>query len=414
MEQFIKTEIKAIVAEGAFGKNCNLVSFNVYNDIIEKKEWKYNAIFGDIVTSDNIYYSVLIKLKNRDQMIRVSSECDMLFHNELYFYEKIIPFLMECRGPLVNDVNALSLPRFFYGRNKGGELAEKDLIIFENVNTLGYRYSKDQLFIDKDHLIVALQAIAKFHGLSYIAKHKNADRFRDFVADVQDTQSDANGHWIAQNDLLKRIGKRGVDRLLKRSGERYRDNAQLRRLNRLFDDAAGTLRTGSDGREPLSVLCHGDYCRASMMFQYDESGLPFDALIMDFFDVHYGSPALDLSLFLYTAASQRTRRTCLDELLDAYCAALAAAVPPAVRVPDRAELDAEMATCAIVGFARASFILCYRLRDNSDPSLDSVATSDDPVDYFLALGGDAGTDCIADLVQHLIDMAYTQPCNALG
>lgn len=94
-------------------------------------------------------------------MIRVSSECDMLFHNELYFYEKIIPFLLECRGPLVNDVNALSLPRFFYGRNKGGELAEKDLIIVENVNTLGYRYSVDQLFIDKDHLIIALQAIAK-------------------------------------------------------------------------------------------------------------------------------------------------------------------------------------------------------------------------------------------------------------
>jgi hypothetical protein len=213
---------------------------------------------------------------------------------------------------------------------------------------------------------------------------------------------------------LKRIGKRGVDRLLKRSGERYRDHAQLRRLNRLFDDAAGTLRTGSEGREPLSVLCHGDYCRLSVMFQYDECGLPFDALIMDFFDVHYGSPALDLSLFLYTATSQQTRGTCWDELLDAYCAALAAAVPPAVRVPDRAELDAEMAATAIVGFARASFILCYRLRDNSDPLLDSMATSDDPVDYFLALGGDAGTDCLADLIQHLIDMEYTQPCNALG
>lgn len=37
MEQFFKTEIKAIVAKDAFGKICNLVSFHVYNDIIEKK-----------------------------------------------------------------------------------------------------------------------------------------------------------------------------------------------------------------------------------------------------------------------------------------------------------------------------------------------------------------------------------------
>jgi len=160
MEQFIKTEIKTIVAEGAFGKNCNLVSLKVYNDI-EKKEWKYNTIYGHMVTSDDSNYSVLIKLKNRDQIIRESSECDRLFHNELYFFEHIIPFLLKCRGPLVNNENALSLPRFFYGRNKGGELAEKDLIVFENDNILGYRFNEEQLFMDKDHLIIALQAIAK-------------------------------------------------------------------------------------------------------------------------------------------------------------------------------------------------------------------------------------------------------------
>jgi len=161
MELFIKTEINAIVAEGAFGKNCSLVSFNTYNDIIENKEWNYKAIFGDIVTSENKRYSVLIKLKNRDQSIREFSECDTLFQNELNFYEKIMPFLFECRGPLVNEFNVLSFPRFFYGRNNGGELAEKDLIIFENVSTLCYHFTEDQIFLDYNHLIVALQTIAK-------------------------------------------------------------------------------------------------------------------------------------------------------------------------------------------------------------------------------------------------------------
>ncbi|XP_022176949.1 uncharacterized protein LOC111038236 [Myzus persicae] len=413
MELFIKTEIKAIVAEGAFGKNCNLVSFNEYNDIIEKKEWKYKAIFGDIVTSDDIRYSVLIKLKNRDQTIRESSECDTLFQNELNFYEKIMPFLLECRGPLVNNGNALSLPRFFYGRNNGGELAEKDLLIFENVNTLCYHFTEDQIFLDNDHLIIALQAIAKFHGLSYIAKHKNPSRFQDMIADIHDLQFDGNGHWTAQNDMLKRMGKRGVDRLLERDGGRYRDHEQLRRLNRLFDDATGTLRRAMRRREPLSVVCHGQYGRGSVMFQYDDCGRPSDALIMDFFETRYGSPALDLSMFLFTTTTQKVRETHWDDLLNAYCAALTAAVPPGVRFPNRAELDSEMATSAIVGFVEASFILPYKLRDNSDPLLDAVATSDDPVDYFLALGGDECTNILADLVQHMVDMAYTQPSDAL-
>jgi len=68
-----------------------------------------------------------------------------------------------------------------------------------------------------------------------------------------------------------------------------------------------------------------------------------------------------------------------------------------------------MATSAIFGFAEASLILPYKLRENSDSLLGTVATSDDPVEYFLALGGDVGTDRLADLVQHMVDMAYTQP-----
>lgn len=249
----------------------------------------------------------------------------------------------------------------------------------------------------------------RFHGLSYIAKHKNSIRFRDLVADVHDLQFDKNGHWMAQNDLLKRMGKRGVDRLLERNGGRYRDHEQLRRLNKLFDDATDTLRRALCGREPLSVLCHGEYCRGNVMFQYDDCGRPFDALIVDFFESRYGSPALDLSLFLYTSTTQQVRETHWDDLLDVYCAALAASVPTGVRFPDRGELDAEMATSAIFGFAEASLILPYKLRENSDSLLGTVATSDDPVEYFLALGGDVGTDRLADLVQHMVDMAYTQP-----
>jgi len=234
------------------------------------------------------------------------------------------------------------------------------------------------------------------------------------MADVQDLQFDGNDHWMAQNDMLKRMGKRGVDRLLERDGGRYRDHEQLRRLNKLFDDATDTLRRALGAHEPLSVLCHGDYSRGSVMFQYDDCGRPSDALVMDFFELRYGSPALDLSLFLYTTTTQQVRETHWDNLLDAYWAALTAAVPPGVRFPDRAELDAEMATSAIVGFVGASFILSYKLRDNSDPLLDSMVTSEDPVDYFLVLGGDVGTECLADLVQHMVDMAYTQPCKALG
>jgi len=205
---------------------------------------------------------------------------------------------------------------------------------------------------------------------------------------------------------LKILGQRGVNRLLERDGDRYRDHVHMRRLNDLLDDAENTIVRILSRREPLSVICHLDYNRDTLMFQYDERGCPFDALPTDFFMLHYGSPALDLSSFLYTSSSQRVREKHWDDLLDTYCTALAASVPPGVYVAGRPEIDAELAATAVNGFAKALTFLPYFLRSRSD-ELDSLMTRDDPVEYFLALGGDLATECLADIVQHLVDMSYT-------
>lgn len=246
----------------------------------------------------------------------------------------------------------------------------------------------------------------RFHGLSYTAKHKYPGRIYDILENVQSIQFDANGHWMSQNDIFKKCGKRGVNRLLERDRDRYQDHVQIHLLNELFDDADKTLMQTLKAQEPLSVICHGDYHRNTLLFQYDENGCPSDAITIDFSTLHYGSPALDLSSFLYMSTTQRMRESHWDDLLDTYCAALAASVLPGVRVPDRTEIDAEMAATAVNGFAKATFCLPFMFRYRSD-TLDSLATSDDPMDYFLDLGGDMATECLADMVQHFIDMGYT-------
>ncbi|XP_022176942.1 uncharacterized protein LOC111038229 isoform X2 [Myzus persicae] len=384
MDFMIEKELKEIVGKGAFGKDCNLVSFKLHDYMIGEEEWSYRRIFCDVTTSDGSHHNIMIKLKLKEYELRKCFESDLIFHNELILYEKIIPFLFECRGPTVNDDNVFFVPRYFYG----------------------YYLSNEIVFLDNDHVTVALRTIAKSHGLSYTAKHKEPGKFHDIMAGIKNTLFAGNGHWMAQNGLLKKCGRRGVERLLERNGNRYRDHPHLRLLNELFDDAENTLIQTMAAREPLSVICHCDYHRDTLMFQYDECGRPFDALTIDFFMLHYGSPALDLSSFLYMSTTQRMRETHWHDFMDTYCATLAASVPPGVHVPGRAEIDAEMAATAIYGLARASFCLPFMLRVRSD-ELDSLAMSDDPVDYFLALGGDLATECLADIVQHLVDMGYT-------
>lgn len=201
-----------------------------------------------------------------------------------------------------------------------------------------------------------------------------------------------------------------MDRLLKRDGDRYRNHEHIRRLDEMFNNAQTVLMRALDAREPLSVICHGNWNRDTLLFQYDEHRRPFDATAIDYSTLHYGSPALDLSSFLYMSTTQQVREAHWDDLLDTYCVALAGSVPPGVRVPCRSEIDAELDEVAVNGLATASFILPFALCDRSDLTLESLMTSDDPVDYFLALGGDEATEYLADIVKHFVDVGYAGRC----
>jgi len=161
MERLVEEELNAMVGEDAFGKNCNLVSFKLYNCMTDADEFWYQRIFCSLIISDGSNYNIMIKLKIQDLVLRGCFGCDILFNNELIFYKKVIPFLLECRGPTFNDSNTLFLPRFFYGRNDCSELMANDLIVIENINTLGYCLSNEKVFLDNDHLTIALQALAK-------------------------------------------------------------------------------------------------------------------------------------------------------------------------------------------------------------------------------------------------------------
>ncbi|VVC43036.1 Protein of unknown function DUF227,Protein kinase-like domain,CHK kinase-like [Cinara cedri] len=408
MDSLILQELPRIVDDGAFGKNVEFVSFEKNTDTVSQDQYMSVVSFGTVLTSDGSKYNVLIKCKTDDKVKRERYKIDLQFHNEILMYEKIVPFLLMCRSSVISGLSGPSIPRFFYGRNSFDASVENDLIILENVNPSGFRLSEERLFLDYDHLVKALQAIAKFHGLSYIAKHKDLTGFREVIKGVIEKNKavDEKGSWpqMLYNSLHK-FGKRGIDRLLERDGVRYRGNDNLRRFEELIKDGVNSAKRAYEPREPWSVLCHGDFNRNNMLFRYDgDGGRPVDTLLFDFGTPIYGSPVLDLSFFLYMNTTQQMRESRLDDLLNVYCATLAASVPAGVRVMDRAVLDAEMAKSALTGFASASFFLPTQLSETYSPPTD--VSEKGVIDFFLNLGDTAGTEYVADMVQHMVDMSY--------
>lgn len=245
----------------------------------------------------------------------------------------------------------------------------------------------------------------RFHVLSYTAKHKDHTKFRDIISDIYNLHP--KFPFQKNQNALFKFGKRGIDNLLRRSDpDLLREHEHLRWFSEFLRNDENSLRRALEPREPFSVVCHGDFNRNNVLFRHDEAGSPADALLFDFGTPIYGSPALDLSFFLYMNTTQTLRESRWDDLLDAYCSTVASSVPSGVRVPNRTELDSEMATCALYGFAIASFFLPMQLEQNLIPFDEK--DDDQIIEIILQCGGEAGTERVAGMVQHFIDMGYAR------
>lgn len=161
MDSFLQKKIFAIVADGAFGKNVSFVSFEQDKDCTVSDQYASVPVFGDLITSDKSKFHVMIKLKPESKIICEKIHIDQQFHNEIIMYDKIIPFLLNCCNLTSTNVAVPSLPRFFYGLNSYGEFRKNDIIVLENVKPLGFRMSQERLFLDYDHLVNAIKALAK-------------------------------------------------------------------------------------------------------------------------------------------------------------------------------------------------------------------------------------------------------------
>lgn len=259
-------------------------------------------------------------------------------------------------------------------------------------------------------------SVNRFHGLSYKAKREDSMKFKKIIDEVKDTSWSENGEWIFHSSVLEGLFALALNWLKERhveSGGSDCDNNVVKWIRQfeseLMDEPIEKLKHILAPTEPLAVLCHGDFNRNNILFRYDDSGRPVDALPYDMATVRYGSPAIDLSFILYLNADRQTRNDHWDALLDVYCTTLAEEAGD-VPVPNRNQIDAEMLECGFSGLVHVSFFARVMLEENLMLDCNSFVDADDSkfLEELSSYGGDLATEWVADALHHFVRFKYAR------
>lgn len=250
--------------------------------------------------------NVVVKLmKPPSSPVRTRMDADYQFINEVFIYKNVIPtFLVKLQDKFRKIEKNLWCPQVYLteiGTYRDLSDATETILAMENLTQKGFRLGP-RINLTTEELTLMTRAIAQYHACSYALRINNDPDLERLIEGIvpykyEDKSGDASAFNKPYSTALERIFT-----YLDRNPEKIDSEIFGRNLNFLktnYGDAPiklmnRFLRTDN----VFSVILHGDYNRNNVLFKYEQN-TAVDLRFIDFQEVKYGSPAVDLSFFMY-------------------------------------------------------------------------------------------------------------------
>ncbi|KAK9498895.1 hypothetical protein O3M35_003446 [Rhynocoris fuscipes] len=385
-----ESDLKTLVENGYFGK-VTYVSSNLDKNADKGTQFASTINFVKITVNngnENIDYNIVIKKQHSSELTKEFFKSDDAFRNEYIMYTEILPYL---------NAEKLNLfPKLFQGNYKDNET-----LIFKNVTLEGFRITDEKIFLDYDHIALAMKKLGEFHGLSYLAKKQNMNEFYKLAEQLIETKltRDVENYEIG----LKPCAERAFKSLINRNIETNLLNEVLKKYDYNVDMAKIILKP----EEPFTVICLGDFCRNNIFFKYNNDKKPIDIKFFDLQNAIYSTPAVDITFFLYLNTTADLRDKHWDEFLSIYWNGVIS-IDKNIEFTYQQFLE-HFSKRAIYGFLPTSFFLPALVDETPiDIELVTKLTKEQRKERIVKNGGDYGTKLISDIAEHLLKKGYLQ------
>lgn len=120
--------------------------------------------------------------------------------------------------------------------------------------------------------LLPVRELGKFHGECYALKESNRGLFHIITKSFREARFNHVKVDMVWDATMRVSPKRGTQAIREHSElRRIIPESFLKKIDELADHAWDYLRGYVEPREPLATICHGDYLRNNIAFQYDEN-----------------------------------------------------------------------------------------------------------------------------------------------
>ncbi|XP_047034894.1 uncharacterized protein LOC124640954 [Helicoverpa zea] len=268
---------------------------------------------GSSETDEPWEYSIIYKCLPESILRREAFKSDELFCNEVAFYNKIWPALLNFQKQWNVHNPFKSIPKCY--------LAQNDCVVLKDLKREGYVMPERRQGLTIEQCYMVMKHLSQFHALSLAMKCHDPEAFYELL-NVKDGISEVffveenfdyyKNYFIeATSNAIAMVEQELVD---SEDKDKYLDKFKAFCSEDNYFHAMVELVTPT---EPLAVIGHGDCWTNNFLFKYVDGDIA-DMYIVDFQAVRYASPALDLAYVMYMCLDREQRAEHLSSLLEYY------------------------------------------------------------------------------------------------
>lgn len=267
-----------------------------------------------------------------DANFRTMSKSEVMCKNEVFIYKKVIPFFkkfLKDNSASLFDPEEWWTPRIYFADyDYYPEISDQKetILALENIKPAGFRMGP-KIDLDEAHLRLMIRNIAYYHSVNYALRIKCDSKLMELSKEIVPLSFlSESGEELGSYRRLFEIGLARFFYIIE-TNEIYRRNEKyVEKVNdfkeKYFKQPLVLMERFLKPDDVFTIILHGDYNRNNVLFQYhSDEGFenpPKAIKMIDFQEVRFATPVIDLSFFMYMNINQNLREHVWDSLLKYY------------------------------------------------------------------------------------------------